>query len=547
MLAKGLETTLAGTLEGLYGRQGESDGLAGRARSRVTETFCRQGLELMRMDQFARAVEQLAQACRVTPDCQPARVALAVCMDELGQTEEALDQLSIALQYDGENPAILFGAGLCSEKLSKYDAAAGFYQRVLEAQSDHQAARQRLAAIALMAERVADAIVQYELLRKQEPSDSQVLGTLANLYYRGGRFDDAIATFETVIALEPDNWALVDDEVEVLVRSGHLREAVERLYKLLDQQGPFADLHLRVAEILGEMGQDAEAMRHYLAALEIDPNYLEARISLGAHHISHGRWSDAAEAFLQASEMNDRLLAAYVGIGVCQAAAGRQEEAIGSFQLAGAIEPNSTMLVKEMARMQLKAALAQEFERNLQRQEDAAVSPEPEPQADRDDLLAMQITRHEEQVRSNPGYPDQHYRYGVLLRAQGRLDEAAEQFGQAIAINPHYVDAIIRLGVTQQEQGKADQAIATFKQALELKGQYVDLHYRLAVLYTDRKRLEEAICHMEKAVGLAPGSNSIRASLALSFQNMGLMDRAAATWRSLERLHVKAAKKKDRA
>jgi tetratricopeptide (TPR) repeat protein len=363
------------------------------------------------------------------------------------------------------------------------------------------------------------------------------VATLAHLYYRCGRYDDAVSAFETAIAMEPDNWALVDDEVEVLVQSGQVREAVERLYGLLETQGPFADLHLRLAQLLSDAGQDDEAMRHYLAALEADPDYLEAKIGLGTHHLSNGRWDEAAEAFCQAAETNDRLLTCYVGLGAAQIGAGRRQEAISSFQLAAAVEPNSTLLLKEMARLQLKAAAAGEFEKAMELQQDL---PAAEPDLDRDDLLQLQLARHAEEVGRQPEYADLRYRYGVLLRAEGRLGEALEQLEEAVRINPTYVAAIIRLGVTQQELGQIEQAIETFQRALDLKREYVDLHYRLAVLYTDRRQMTKAVEHMEQAAGLAPGNPQFRASLALALQNMGLMDRVAATWRSLAELHRNA-------
>ena len=48
---------------------------------------------------------------------------------------------------------------------------------------------------------------------------------------------------------------------------------------------------------------------------------------------------------------------------------------------------------------------------------------------------------------------------------------------------------------------------------------------------------------MEQAAANAPGNEQIRAGLALSLQNMGLMDRAAATWRAPWKVHEKAAAK----
>jgi tetratricopeptide (TPR) repeat protein len=496
------------------------------------------GLSLLTSTQYEQAREQLQQACRLRPDHIQSRLALAAVCDEVGQTEQAYEHLRHAIRMQPDSANWLFAAGLCLEKLQRSDEAAELYRDAVKIAPELTAARQRLAAIALLTDDLPTAVEQYEDLRRANPGDTDVTGCLAHLYHRAGRYREAIAAFENVIAMDPQNWALADDEVESLVEAGELREACERLYQLLEVQGSFADIHLRLGEVLTKMGQDEQALRHYQSALMVDPNYLEGYVSLGTHHLSHGRWAEAAEAFCQASDINDSLLLAYVGLGVAQEAAGKKNQALEAFTLAGSVEPNSNLLLKEMARLQLKAAMVQECEAALARNEQPPVA---EADIDSDDLLHVQLARHERQVKEHPGYADLHYRYGVLLRAEGRLGEAAEHFEAASKINPTYISAMIRLGITQQELGRTDDAIETFKRALQLKPQYADLHYRLAVLYTDRKALEEAVGHMEKAAGLSAGNDEIRASLALSLQNMGLMDRVAATWRSLAKVH-KASK-----
>jgi len=211
---------------------------------------------------------------------------------------------------------------------------------------------------------------------------------------------------------------------------------------------------------------------------------------------------------------------------------------MNTFDLAAAVEPNSTLLLTEMARLQLKAAVAEEFAESFDTERDM---PLAEIDLDNDDLLRKQIDRHAEQVARQPARADVHYRYGVLLRSEGRCGESMEQFEEAIRINPTYVQAIIRLGITQQELGLTDQAVETFARALEISPHFVDVHYRLGLLYTDRRRFEDAVEQMEAAAAGAADNEQIRAALALSLQNMGLMDRAAATWRSLWDVH-RAAK-----
>jgi len=212
---------------------------------------------------------------------------------------------------------------------------------------------------------------------------------------------------------------------------------------------------------------------------------------------------------------------------------------MNSFDLAASIEPNTSLLMTEMARLQLKAAVADEFIKSFQAGEPG---PQVDASLDNDDLLHMQIERHAAEVRRKPRHADVRYRYGVLLRAEDRTGEAMEQFKIATEINPTYVQALVKLGICRQELGQTDQAIEAFKRVLDIKGEYVDMHYRLGLLYTDRRQFDLAVKEMEAASAGSPDNTQVRAALALSLQNMGLMDRAAATWRSLWQMHQAANK-----
>ena len=490
------------------------------------------GLAQLRAARVDDAIVQLSQACRLKPDLLAARLALASAYDEKGQFDKALDQLRLANStHSGEGP-VLFGIGFCLEKLGRPEDAAEYYRDALSKDAAPVAARQRLAAIDVLTGRLDEAIEQYRVLRDMEPQELVYRSALAHLYYRCRRYDEAVDEFETAIAMEPENWALVNDEVEALAADGQFAEAIERLCRLLDEQGPFADLHLRLADLYGRVGDDESAMRNYSAALELQPDYLEAVVKAGAQHLTQGRWEQAAEAFHQAAELNDAMLECYVGMGVAQTAMGDKAEAMNSFDLAAAIEPNSTILLAEMAKLQLRSAVSEEFTRSFCRQECAP----GDVAAFNEQLLVHQIERHAEAVRDEPEHADVRYRYGVLLRAAGQIPQAMEQFSQAARISPSFLKAWIKLGITQQEMGLVDDAIETFQKAMDVRPDCVDVHYRLGLLYASRKEFDRAVRHMEAAAG-ETDDGRIRASLALSLQNMGLMDRVAATWRSLWKIH----------
>jgi len=500
---------------------------------------CQLGLAHLRAMRTDQAIQHLWQACRQNPDYLAGRVALAAAYEESGQPQRALEQLKIANQIRPGEAPILFAIGFCCEKLQRPEDAAEYYRDAVARDASFTPARERLAVVGVVLGQSEEAIEQYEIMRHEEPHQTWVHSALAHLYYRCGRYPEAIEEFETAISMEPQNWALMDDAVEALVAGGQVREAIDRLHVLAKQQGPFADIYVRLGDLYTQVNDDSAAQKYYEAALQMHPGYLEATAKLGNHHLDCGRWDQAAEAFHQAAEINDRAMTNYVGLGVAQLAAGKKAEAMNSFDLASAIEPNSTLLMSEIARLQLKAAVADEFLKSFRGGQDMPIA---EIDLDNDDLLHKQIERHAEQVMQHGNHADVRYHYGVLLRAENRTGEAMEQFAKAVEINPTYIQAIIKLGICRQEVGMADEAIETFKRALELEPTYVDLPYRLGLLYTDRRLFDQAVSRMETAAGGAPDNEQIRASFALALQNMGLMDRAAATWRSFWKLHQTCAK-----
>ena len=503
------------------------------------DAHCRLGVANLRAMKLSEGIESLSTACRLKPDYLAARLALAGAYDEMGQSGKAIEHLKAAnLNHPGE-VRILFALGFCCEKMQRPQDAAEYYRGALASDGSFLSARRRLAAVAVALDRNAEAIAQYEHLRDATPDELWLTTTLGQLYYREGKYPEAISCFQIAIAMEPENWSLLDDEVEALVAGGCVREAIDRLHRLIELQPSFPDLRVRLADLYSQVGDDDAAMDSLRRALELQPDYLEALIKTGTQHLAGGRWEQAAETLGEACELNDQSLQTYVGLGVAQLAAGQAEEAVESFELAAAMEPNSEMLLSEMARLQLKAAVADEYLHNF---EHGSPTPIAEIELDNDDLLLKQIERHQQEVADRPGRSDVHYRYGVLLRSQGRLAEALEQFEQALGICPTYVDAVIKLGITQQEMGRTDEAIATFKKVLNVEPEYIDIHYRLGVLYTDRRLFDQAVRHMSEAVDGEPNNERLRAGLALSLQNMGLMDRAVATWRSLWQIHRQHSK-----
>jgi tetratricopeptide (TPR) repeat protein len=490
------------------------------------------GLAHLREADVDQAIEALSESLSAE-NTLAGQLALACAFDEKCLTWRAFEHLQAAHVIRSDEPAILHALGFCAERLGKVADAGQYYRSCIELNEEFLPARQRLAAVSLVLEDVAEAIEQYTAIRNAEPQQGWVRATLGQLLYRAGRCGEAVEEFETAIAMEPENWAMADDDVDRLADRGRLDQAILELETAIDEQGPFPDLYLRLGDLLSQSGQDDQALQAYQTALDLQPNYLEAMVKIGTHHLVFGRWEEAAEAFYEACELNDFLLINYVGTGAAYLAANKRDEAMRNFDLAAAVEPNSTLLMSEMARLQLKAAMADQVSQQFEKGQSVSLKQlDQDPQ----ELIDRQIKRHKAELQKHPHHADVRYRYGVLLRSVGRLDEAREQFQIAAQDRPPYAISTLKLGITLQELGDIQGAIDAFRRAMDVPHSLIEQHYRLGLLYTDRGRFEEAVREMEVAEQEEGEPVEVRASLALSLQHMGLMDRAAAVWRSLSRM-----------
>lgn len=483
----------------------------------------------------ARVVlEELVQHDR---DHVLARVALAGALDALGKLPDAIPHLRAAAQKTGSNAHVWFGLGLALERSGQPQAAADAYKHAIRIRPGLCNAYERLAAICLHEGRADEAIELYEKLTDLEPDRIERQLLLANLYLTAGRSEKAVHTFERALTLEPDNWEARNDLVASLEKAGLIREAIEQLHLVAKREPEYPDTHLKLGDLYTKLGDRERALQHLMRAVEIHPGYLEATVKVGTHYLRAGRYLDAAAWFNRAIEINDRLLIGYIGLGVAQHEAGRTDDAAASLDLAASIEPNTTLLYSEMARLQLKAAVHQEYSRHLNIEVDpgdaqtATMSPSP-----LSDLIERQIERHRLAVEKHPNRADTHYRLGLLLRHQGRIDEAVKELRHAVAINPVYVKALIKLGLALRELDRHEEAIRVLQQALELKPDYVDLHYQLGCLFAERCHFELAVEHFERCVEGNDRNAEFRANLALALEGMGLIDKAAANWQQLSEM-----------
>lgn len=495
-----------------------------------------------------------------------AHIGLACALDELGITEQALDQLNFCRGVAPPDARLLFAVGMCCERLGRLDDAAHAYEDALDVCGDLRNTHERLAAIALRQGDVDNAIAHYEYLCWCDPGDHSAALSLANLYVRAKRWTDAVRKYEFVLSLEPDHWEVYDDLALVYEQAGDVDKAIAVLGELAREQPEKPEFHVRLGDLYLRKRDHERSLAEYVEAWELNHDHIEVTVKLGTSYLRRGDCVEAAQWFSRAVEINDQTVSALVGLGVARHALGQHDEAEKAFQSAAAAEPNSTVLFSEVARLQLKVIAAE--------QRDAALGEwAAHVNADLGGVLGeglgektlgaaaakaggsfegvlggglggtalksvnamvqAQVDHLRQQIDEYPDHADLHYRLGVLLRHLSDTQGAIAGFREALAINPRYLKALNALGIALREIGSDDEARALFERGLSIDADEADLHYQLGLLFADRERFESAVEHFQRASDLCPNEIEFHAHLALTLQNMGLLDRAASVWQTL--------------
>jgi len=94
---------------------------------------------------------------------------------------------------------------------------------------------------------------------------------------------------------------------------------------------------------------------------------------------------------------------------------------------------------------------------------------------------------------------------GIAAFQEGRLDEAIDLLGQAVAIEGAAAEIFANLGVINRAAGNLDAARKHLETAVEQESSNADFHYNLALVYGDLSEFELAQKHYELALSIRPG------------------------------------------
>jgi len=144
---------------------------------------------------------------------------------QLQQWQYAIDEYTLILQKEAQNPAALFYRAYANTHLRRYALARADYQELLNIFPRHFEARLSLAYVLQMTGKQTEALDQLNQTVEQHPDSVGGYVARANLEQAMKQYDAAVYDWQTAIAKAPQEVGYVASLTDLLIRLDRRREA----------------------------------------------------------------------------------------------------------------------------------------------------------------------------------------------------------------------------------------------------------------------------------------------------------------------------------
>ena len=445
------------------------------------------------------------------PENEDALTGLAMVYADVGDTKGAAEMLR---RVTDKTPSLRTLSALASayEQMRDYALAAETLRRALELSPGNPEVRRAYAQNLLLADRVEDALKQYQAMAAEDPKDAQLQLRISQIYRQKGDFEKAREAANKARDLDPQNLDIRYNEVNLLEAEGKLPEAINTLREIVkttarrsysgSEKGNRVLLLERLGLLYRSNDQHAEAVETFRQIPELDPD-LGGRAS--AQIVDTWR---LAKEFPKALAESETAIQKYPGDRVVRAVrasvlaeVGRGEEAAAELR----------KLLNGKSDRETWISLAQVYEKLKNYAEMAkaidAAEKLSQTKDEKESIAFMRGAMYEKLkkfdaaeaefrkvLELNPKNSSALNYLGYMFADQNtRLQEAHDLIQRALEEEPNNGAYLDSLGWVYYRMGKLEQAESNLRRALERFAKDPTIHDHLGDVYFKQGRLKEAI------------------------------------------------------
>jgi Flp pilus assembly protein TadD len=203
-----------------------------------TTTGFDEARELARRGRRLDAIQGLRLLLQADPTGIEPRLLLAQLLVEADEVEEAIGQLSSALERVGQRPEVLVARGALYARTNRAGEAVGDFRSAIEQDSTHYPAYRYLGTTLVRRGLVAEGIAVLREAVSLAPQDHEALLHLGEALATQGRLEDALGALERASELAPNDGRCYTVRGRVLDRLRRTEEALEMYRKAREAATP---------------------------------------------------------------------------------------------------------------------------------------------------------------------------------------------------------------------------------------------------------------------------------------------------------------------
>ncbi|MBU6454449.1 MAG: tetratricopeptide repeat protein [Cyanobacteria bacterium REEB67] len=221
--------------------------------------------------------------------------------------------------------------------------------------------------------------------------------------------------------------------------------------------------------------------------------------------LSQGKYADAEGMFREILVANPTDMLATVGLGTALAKQFKLDGADNIFDRVLATDPNNAQAYAGKATIMLN---------RLQ-------SSSGSVRANRDSMLKQAEDFAQKACTLAPAMAEAHYTLGAVLKEEGKVDQAASEFRNALNFDPQHAFAMSALGQIQLDSGSLVEAETSFKNSIALNSGNASAHTGLGATYVKEGKLDDAVKELNTALYQFPNSWPTHMILGQAYQMQG--------------------------
>jgi len=374
---------------------------------------------------------------------------------------------------------------------------------------------------------------------KLKPDSPETLYLMAQVYSSENRPVDALDLLVRAHKLAPQNTDTIFLLARVSMTQNYFEDAIPLLESGLKIAPQRADLHAALGESYFMSGKEEKAIEEFKNLIEVDPSARSyAFMGLSYRHL--GRFDEARKYFQQGLKLDPHNASCLFNLGYIEGRQGNQAAAEQLFQAALRSNPDYSEALLELANLRIASKKFEEAVILLRRYVKVSNKPASgyyklamverslnQTAAAQRDLSVFQTLSKD----SSPGpYPYQHLfdyldsRSGLAPQAQTQLD--LSELTEQIKKNPGRPQDLYLLAETYLKLGKPDEA----RQAIAQLDQISATDYRtqtgVGVLLARYRLYDDGIQHLQTALSANPDSDDVKFDLADAYFRKGLYAQA---------------------